>query len=119
MDIVSQLSSSQPSIPANSTTSYSARSADATRIAHLKEIATSLEAYYVDNEQYPDMIPSGCVTFGARESSYMPRGIPVDPEDGVTPGCTGSGGMTYAYRVLTDATGSQHFVLSAELRNET
>ncbi len=73
----------------------------------------------MDNGQYPDMIPSGCVTFGVHGSSYMPHGIPVDPEDGVTLGCTGSGGMTYAYRVLTDATGSQHFVLSTQLRNET
>ncbi len=96
-----------------------ARSNDALRIAHIKEISTSLGAYYADNGTYPDMIPSGCVTFDDHESNYMSRGIPVDPDHVITPGCNGDTGMTYAYRTFRDSDNVPHIALSAILEDET
>ncbi len=100
--------------------SYLTRSRDAARISHLKDISTALGAYYADNGKYPDPTPGGCVPSDALtlgKYSYMPRGMPVDPNHLITPGCSGEGGMTYAYRVLSDASGIQHFILSALLEN--
>ena len=78
---------------------YLKRSRDVFRIASLKDISTALGAYYADKEVYPATLSSGCINTNEITRNYMPRGVPTDPIKGrLTPGCDGTGGMTFAYR---------------------
>lgn len=99
-----------------SLTSYLSRGRDTARAAWIKEISTALAAYYVDNDNYPVVPPSGCIP--AKDlAKYLPK-VPTDPSKGhLASGCDGSDGMSYAYRVFKDKQWKKFSAIAADLEN--
>ena len=64
-----------------SMTGYLKRSRDTARQASMKDISTSLGAYYADKENYPTS-NSGCADGAMLNTVYMPKGVPIDPSVG-------------------------------------
>jgi type II secretory pathway pseudopilin PulG len=99
-----------------SMTGYLQRSRDAARMSHIKDISTSLGAYYSDTEKYPETDPSGCIPdIGPM---YFPKGTPKDPTSSgrLSSGCDGSNGGTYVYRVGSGTLYPTFFV-AADMEN--
>lgn len=69
-----------------SMTGYLKRSRDTARQAAMKDISTSLGAYYADKEMYATA-SGGCVDSTVLSLNYMPKGVPVDPTSGHDDGC--------------------------------
>lgn len=94
-----------------SMTGYLKRSRDTARTAALKDISTSLGAYYSDKELYPNPA-SGCVDNTVLDTSYMPKGVPLDPVTAYDNGC----GANKKYGYGTGGVNNL-FVLVAKLEN--
>ncbi len=92
-----------------SMTGYINRARDTARQAGVKDISTSLGAYFADKEVYPDHV-WGCVSTGQLNSNYMPKGVPQDPTNWRNNGCGAN--RNYGY-----GTGNSIFTLTAILEN--
>ncbi len=100
-----------------SMTGYLKRSRDTARISHLKDITTAVGAYYSDKETYPNTSPTGvvgCVNTGELTTSYMPKGVPTDPQASNQNGCGTNGRYGYGSGV---AGGAPIFAVVASLEN--
>jgi prepilin-type N-terminal cleavage/methylation domain-containing protein len=101
-----------------SMTGYLKRSRDAARTSSLKDIATSLGAYFSDKETYP--IPSlatlGCVdgTSAGLDANYLPKGVPTDPQSAKENGCGPNGRFGYGSGLTASA---PSFFLTAYMEN--
>lgn len=101
-----------------SMTGYLKRSRDTARQAGMKDISSSLSAYFSDKEVYPPSSASGCITSTVLSSSYMPKWVPVDPTSSSrNNGCGAGSPAFYGYGTGTIG-GSPAFVLTAMLENE-
>lgn len=100
-----------------SMSAYLERSRDTARTSHLWEYSTALWAYYADNESYPEPIGWCIPGLLLAEKWYILSTPLTDPQKKNTYPCDGSEGMTYAYRVYSDASGISHFLIAAELEN--
>ena len=81
-----------------SMTNYLKRSRDAARAAHLKDISTSLGAYYADKEMYPTH-SGGCVPVATLTGGQYMDKVPTDPTATRTSinGCVGTADYGYGH----------------------
>ncbi len=95
-----------------SMTGYLKRSRDTARQAGLKDISTSIGAYFADKEMYPNPA-TGCVTSGSLDTNYMPKGVPQDPTASRQNGCGANGFYGYGTWGSTNSV----YTLTAILEN--
>lgn len=102
--------------PDGSLWSYLERSRDVARISHLKDLSTTLGAYYADREEYPESEWWCFPIQGMTSYFYGDWKIPVDPVSSrLSWNCDGKNGTTYGYGTYKNTAGYEGFYLIAEM----
>jgi type IV pilus assembly protein PilE len=107
-----------------SMTGYLKRSRDTARQSGMKDITTSLGAFYADKERYPaasGATTSSSVSTAAGElevSKYLPKWLPTDPQPSLRDNGAGTGvNSNYGYGTGTVSSAPAYGV-TAQLENE-